>query len=368
MNILLINCILSTHFKGKITRRESNRDCMAYNMARGFVALGHNVTVVASEEYKPLKEETDNSFKTIFFSSLMPKIFKPSVFPWPIGLRKFLKKKGNEFDLIISSEVFSISSLLAVNAFPKKTIVWHELALMQRLMHKIPAKTWYNIITPLFMKKARVVARSIEAREFIRSFVKYLDEETVGHGCDGEIFHPMENMPVRDSFVMVSSLIQRKRPLLILDSFLEFISRQGFEHYHLDVIGDGELLPEMKKRVKDCGKESNVTFHGFLTHATYPQIAGTAKGLLINTLQDNSMVSIPESIALGTPVLLNSVPLLAKEVEERRLGMCRDDWGADALEEMAKRYDEFHKGCIHWRNEYTAKGCCSKILDIARNS
>ena len=94
MNILLLNLILHTPEKGVIPRRQTNHDSMIYNMARGFVANGHSVTLVASEEYRPMLPES-NSFNVIYLPSRLPSVFKPSLLPFPVGLYRFLKKNKN---------------------------------------------------------------------------------------------------------------------------------------------------------------------------------------------------------------------------------------------------------------------------------
>ena len=53
MKILIINCILSTAEHGIIKTKESISDCMISNFARGFVELGHQVTLLASADFKP---------------------------------------------------------------------------------------------------------------------------------------------------------------------------------------------------------------------------------------------------------------------------------------------------------------------------
>ena len=49
MKILIINCILSTAEHGIIKTKESISDCMISTFARGFIELGHEVTLLASQ-------------------------------------------------------------------------------------------------------------------------------------------------------------------------------------------------------------------------------------------------------------------------------------------------------------------------------
>ena len=90
MNILIINPILSTSEKGVITRRKSIKDCMICNFAQGFVNARHSVTILASEEFRPLQPETYD-YQVLFFPSRLTKIFKPDLIPFPVGMRKWMK-------------------------------------------------------------------------------------------------------------------------------------------------------------------------------------------------------------------------------------------------------------------------------------
>ena len=84
MKVLIINCILSTAEKGVITPKKSIWDCMISTFARGFIELGHKVTILASQEFKPTETE-ELPFDVIYFPSRWPKIFRPDLLPWPQG-------------------------------------------------------------------------------------------------------------------------------------------------------------------------------------------------------------------------------------------------------------------------------------------
>ena len=143
MNILLLNLIVNTPDNGLIPCRETNHDSMIYNMARGFVSNGHTVTIIASEEYRPHQPE-NNSFDVIYLPSRLPFIFKPALLPFPGGLYRHLKKNKDKYDLVISSETFSIASLIATIALPGKVMIWQELPTHQRLLFKDRKSTRLN--------------------------------------------------------------------------------------------------------------------------------------------------------------------------------------------------------------------------------
>lgn len=362
MRILIVNPILHTHEKGAIPVRETNHDCMIYGMARGFVANGHDVTVAASEEYRCTEPE-DNPFEVVYFPSRMPRVFQPWRIPWPKGLGRYIRE--HRFDLVFSSEVFSMGTLIACRNAKCPVVAWQEQMQHNRHFHEIPSKIWYGIVTRLMMRRVIAVGRSLPARDFISRYCPRTSPETVDHGCDGDVFYPSDHAD--DSFVIIARLVEGKKPLVILDAFLKFIRKPGFENYRLDVIGDGPMRQPMEERVRQAGAEGNVAFHGFMSHRDFAPISRRAKGMLINTVRDSNMVSVSEAIANGTPVLMNSVPYIAPFIRDNGVGIVRDGWNEDTLEELARGYGRFHEACVRIGKSFTSTAGAEKIVHIAEN-
>ena len=77
MKILILNSILFTA-ETDIPQVKTIKDTMIYGVCMGFVKLGHQVTLAAANEYRPIKEEAYD-FDVRFFSSNYTKLCKPSV-------------------------------------------------------------------------------------------------------------------------------------------------------------------------------------------------------------------------------------------------------------------------------------------------
>ena len=237
MRILLINCILSTAEQGVITRRKSNKDCMIYNFAKGFVANGHMVTICASEEFKPLEEE-NNPFEVIYFKSNIPMLFRPDLIPFPKGLRSFVKDNIDKFDVVIASEVFQLATLFVADICKDKLVVWQELSLHNRMFFKIPSKLWYNLTPKLTaLKHALIVPRSESAKIFIKKYFGHVSDEIVEHGANGEVLKPVKY--ANRTFVIVSQLIKRKNIESIIRKFADFIRSEKYSDFVLNIVGDG---------------------------------------------------------------------------------------------------------------------------------
>lgn len=362
MRILLINCILSTAERGVITRRKSNKDCMIYNLAKGFVANGHVVTICASVEFKPLEKE-NNPFEVIYFKSSIPNLFRPDLIPFPKGLRSFVKDNIDKFDVVIASEVFQLSTLLIADICKGKLVVWQELSLHNRMFFKIPSKLWYNL-TPKFtaLKDALIIPRSESAKIFIKKYFDNVSDEIVEHGANGEVLKPVKY--ANRTFVVVSQLIKRKNIESIIRKFADFIRCEKYSDFKLNIIGDGNERVNLEKVVQDLGIIENVFFCGFLNHLQMSGYLANSYALLVDTFRDLNMVTIPESIVAGTPVLMNTVPNTADFVHKNKLGLAVDNWGVTELVEMVNNYEEFHKNCIEIRESITNVGCANRMIDI----
>lgn len=90
MNILILNPILYTAERNIIPNVDSIKDTMIYNMCIGFVALGHNITLCAAEEFRPQKRE-DYDFDVHFFRSDWTHFFPPSLLPFSKDLLHYFR-------------------------------------------------------------------------------------------------------------------------------------------------------------------------------------------------------------------------------------------------------------------------------------
>lgn len=365
MNILIINLILTTAEKGVIPRRKSIKDTMACSLARGFVVLGHQATLLVSEEYKPTEPE-NHPFQVIYFKSRFPHIFKPDLLPWPKGLGRYLKNNGDNFDLVISKECFSLGTLIASRHVKGKLVIWHEMALHQHLMHHLPSKVWYNVATTHFMKGILVVPVSKPAQEFIAHYAQNVSDEIVDHPADPDILFPCQE--TSDSMIVVSQLIQRKNVDQVILTFARFIRHEPYKHYHLHIIGDGAMRQELEKLIEDNELSNNVTLHGFMTHNQLAQYLRQAKALLFKTNKDNNVVTIPEAIVSGTPIVMNTVPTNASFVKENHLGIVKDNWDEHDLIKLVQNYPAYHEACLQARDSLTNVGCAKKLIEIFTKS
>lgn len=360
-NVLVINPILYTAETNRIPRVDSIKDTMIYTMCMGFLRAGHEVTLIAAEDYRPLCGE-QYDFPVLWFHTVWRRLFMPRCFPYMPDIRGYLRNH-KEYDIIVTSEAFATWSYSAARVAPEKTIIWHELAAYNHMLHQIPAKFWYQFVARLLMRRARVVPRSEEAGAFIRRFMPRVAEEPVDHGVDLEKFPIPGSGKKDDSFVVVSQLIPRKRIAHTIEAFADFV-KLGHETYVLHMIGEGEEEMPLRQLVGKLELEEKVIFHGRLSHDKLQPIVAASKALLVSTEKDNNMVSVVESIALGTPVVTTSVPYNARYIRREELGIVEDDWSAEALARIVSENDRYVANCLAYRKRLSNVACAERFLAL----
>lgn len=359
--VLVINPILYTAETNVIPRVESIKDTMIYSMCLGFRKAGHEVTLAAAEDYRPVREERYD-FPVLWFRTIFHGLFLPRCFPYMPELRGYLRNH-TEYDIIVTSEAFATWSYTASRVAPEKTIIWHELAAHNHMLHRIPSRLWYHLVARCLMRRVRVVPRSEEAGRFIGRFMPKVAANPIDHGVDLDRFPVREGGKREDSFVVVSQLIPRKRVSHTIESFARFY-RAEHPSYRLHVIGAGEEEAALRNLAERLGVGESVVFWGQLSHEKLLPVVAAAKAMLVSTAKDNNMVSIVESIALGTPVVTTSIPYNASYIRREELGIVEDDWSADALERIVSENERYVANCLAYRHKLSNAACAERFLTL----
>jgi 1,2-diacylglycerol 3-alpha-glucosyltransferase len=253
--------------------------------------------------------------------------------------------------------------MMAYRVAPEKVIIWHELAKHNAMMKTIPSKIWYGFVARIFMRNAKIVARSVEARDFIRQYCRNVDEVVIDHGVNIDKFQASRQK--EDSFVVCSQLIERKRIDGIIEKFGMF--QKYNQDFRLYIIGDGALEQRLRKQVDDAGLSNNVTFYGKLTHDELLPMLSRSKALLVNTIKDNNMISIVESIAVGTPIVTTDIPLNSTYIKKYKLGIVKPQWTEEDLREIVINNETYVENCMNYRDTLSTKKRVEQFIKLRDN-
>ena len=365
MRILILNKILFTAEKDTIPAVTSIKDTMIYNLCLGFKQLGHAIPLAAAAEYRPQESEAYD-FEILFFESKHIKIFPPSVLPYSTELYSYIKQHHTSYDLLISSEIFSFQSLFAAGICPEKTVIWQELTAHQNKFHRIPSKIWHNVIARLFMQKvSTVIPRSAQAYDFICKYMHQTSTRCVEHGINVDKF-TCSTIKKRQ-IISSSQLIRRKNIDGIIRIYDQLHKIDRYRDIKLLIAGRGEEETNLRKLVSDLNLTDYVDFLGFLPQQELNLYIKESLCFLINTRKDLNVVSIPESIVSGTPVLTNTRPASASYIKTHKLGVVQNQWGIPELEEIIDNNGFYVKNCIAYRDKLSNTHIAQTFLDIFRN-
>ena len=347
MKILIMNPILYTAETDNIPKVASIKDTMIYALCEGFIQNGDEPVLIAARDYEPETEEI-YPFSIIWMPCVFKRIFKPRCLPYLQGLGRYLRKHKQEYDYIISSEVFSMLTLNGAVFAREKLLIWHELGAHNNILNKFPSKIWYNFFARIFFRNIPIIPRSEKARHFISRFCNKVLDITIDHGVDLKKINFSSKK--ENYFVVVSQLIDRKHIDGIIQHFADFNIKRD-NTFELKIIGDGILKEKLVQQVKELKLQERVLFSGKLDHKELMPILAKAKALLINTSKDNSMVSITESIAAGTPVITTSVPFNVDYIKAEALGIVKDNWAEKELLEICNNNEFYVNNCIRYRQK-----------------
>lgn len=352
MKVLIVNPILYTNENRNIKKVNTIKDTMIYDLCLAFKKKGCDVTLAASDLYKPSENES-YPFNIIWMRTRLTKLFPPHTLPYCPEVKK-IAKSGN-FDLIITSEVFSLNSLKLALCTPKNLIVWQELGKHNRIFHGLASKFWYGIIAKMLFRKALIVARSEQAKKFISKYCKNVSDEIIDHGVNTKKFIPETKKD--NQFAISSQLIKRKQIDKSITAFANYLKKYD-SSAKLYIMGDGEEKENLVNLSKKLGADKNIIFTGKLGHNELIEILKKSIAMLVYTQSDLNMVSIVESLSLATPVITTSVPYCSSYIESESLGIVDDNWNEDDLRRIATS-DEYINNCMNYRKylptEYKAE-------------
>ena len=104
-------------------------------------------------------------------------------------------------------------------------------------------------------------------------------------------------------FVNVARFIKLKNHKLLIEAFEEVVKRNN--RVHLTLVGDGDLLEDMKRLVKDNNIEKYVTFTGNVKNVG--EILKESDIFVLSSTTEAFPVSIIEAMSYGLPIISTNV-------------------------------------------------------------
>ncbi|HPD31009.1 MAG TPA: glycosyltransferase family 4 protein [Phycisphaerae bacterium] len=160
-------------------------------------------------------------------------------------------------------------------------------------------------------------------------------------GCDTELFRPpvrREYLRDRCEFIFVGRCVPVKNLEFLLSGFAE--ARRRSHGLRLSIVGDGDSLPGIRKRIAELGIADSVRLPGFLHGADLAQQYQAADCFVLVSLYESFSLVALEAMSSGLPLILSRVGHLPRFVEQHQAGSLVEPGDVQGLADEMLRWQE----------------------------
>lgn len=177
----------------------------------------------------------------------------------------------------------------------------------------------------------------------------------------------------RPVVLFVGKLIERKRPGLLLEAFLDATNPGDAT---LLFVGDGEQRHALEARARERDREGDVRFAGFVNQSQLPRYYELSDTFCLPSAEENWGLVINEAMNFGLPVVATRAVGSTEDLVDDGTGRVvpTDDRRAlaDAVRDAVENSDEWRRRGEHacerideWGISETADGLCEAVQFVA---
>lgn len=165
----------------------------------------------------------------------------------------------------------------------------------------------YKLLAPLFRKiwsgASLIAANSDGLCRLAGQFMPNLDIVVIPNGIDTQTYHPATQPRTAGPIHLLSvgRLIARKRIDWLIDAVGAAL-RQGLD-VRLNIVGDGNLLAELRHKAAGLGLAGKVVFMGLVERQRMPEVYRANDIFVMASRHEGMSNAMLEAIASGLPVI-----------------------------------------------------------------
>ena len=231
--------------------------------------------------------------------------------------------------------------------------------LLKGLFHKI----WQNA--------AAVIANSKGLAELAKQFEPSLDIGVICNGIDTDTFSPPcdRSLDGRVKLLTVCRLIARKRIHILIDTV--HLLKQRDINAELNIVGEGNLLNELKARVRQLNLADRVKFMGLVEYDRIPSVYRQNHLFLMSSEHEGMSNAMLEAMACGLPVVSSACEGTEELVSNngRIVPIATAEKFAEVISEIVKATDQYTHMAEESRNiaeQFSWASSAQDYIDLYR--
>ncbi len=283
-------------------------------------------------------------------------VFKKGVFFYAeYNIRLFLFLLFRKFDIIVSNDLDTLPASYCAGKLRGKKIVYdsHEFftEVPELVNRNFPRRVWLlieRLILPR-LKHAYTVSTSIA--ETYNRLYKIQMEVIQNVPLFNDNANDSPETKTEQKIILYQGSLNVGRGLEQMINAMQFI-----DNAHFKIIGDGDIVQQLKQQIKEKALEKKVTIKGRMPFQELP--AETSKADLGIALEENIGLNyyyaLPNKlfdyIQAGVPVLVSPFPEMQKIVNQYEIGTVYDHKDAkmlaqkiDEIFELKNRYQQWQR-------------------------
>lgn len=247
----------------------------------------------------------------------------------------WIMKTNETWDLLIAADCLNTISALVLRKIGKvKKVVYYSVDFVpKRFENPLLDKIYHELdkFSVIHANEVWVLSpRMIEGRRKFLGISKKYDKKQYlfpeGVWMDRILRKPFSKIS-KSSAVFVGHVIQRMGIHLVIDA-IPYI-KKAIPDFQFVIIGKGEYLNELRKRVKELGLEKNVIFKGFMKDHKEVEnlVAACSIGIATYTKDESGLTfyADPAKVKIymgaGLPVVTTDTFYYAKDIEKEKAGI-----------------------------------------------
>lgn len=159
----------------------------------------------------------------------------------------------------------------------------------------------------------KIYVATKEDQQFVskKFFIKKEDLSIRPNWIDIEAFRPLEMPEKQDAILFVGRLTHQKNLPLLIDAVEN-------THWSLDIVGDGEMMLELKKLAAQ--KKASIRFLGSLPNSELPRLYNTYPVFVLPSFYEGNPKTLLEAMACGRAVIGTKVTGIQSVIKDGKSG------------------------------------------------